>query len=155
MFGLAALLLTISVLVAASVVLRRPEIAVWLGILTERDGAALALGGSLYASYCGRCHGAELEGQPHWKTRFPTGRLPAPPHDASGHTWHHSDAALIEITKRGTAAVVGGGYESDMPGFQGVLADEEIAAVLDFIKSTWPERERRYQNQVTQRQVPR
>ena len=42
-------------------------------------------------------------------------------------------------------AVVGGGYESDMPGFAGVLSDEEIRAILAFIKSTWPERQRGYQ----------
>ncbi|HBC07561.1 MAG TPA: cytochrome C, partial [Rhodospirillaceae bacterium] len=35
-------------------------------------------------------------------------------------------------------AVVGGSYESDMPGFDGVLTDTEIIAVLSYIKSTWP-----------------
>jgi mono/diheme cytochrome c family protein len=52
---------------------------------------------------------------------------------------------LFRITRDGTAAVVGGGYESDMPGFRGVLSDAEIRAVLAFIKSTWPERERGFQ----------
>ena len=41
-------------------------------------------------------------------------------------------------------------YESDMPGFADVLSDAEIRAVLDFIKSTWPERERAYQENVSQ-----
>ncbi|WP_292662015.1 hypothetical protein [Mesorhizobium sp.] len=54
---------------------------------------------------------------------LPSGRMPAP----------------------GPAAVVGGSYQSDMPGFGNVLTDEEIRAVLAFIKSTWPERERAYQ----------
>jgi hypothetical protein len=27
--------------------------------------------------------------------RKPDGKLPAPPHDASGHTWHHADAQLF------------------------------------------------------------
>ena len=27
--------------------------------------------------------------------RLPNGRLPAPPHDVSGHTWHHPDQVLI------------------------------------------------------------
>jgi mono/diheme cytochrome c family protein len=109
----------------------------------------LAEGRTLYSQYCARCHGANLEGQPDW-TRRPSGRLPAPPHDASGHTWHHSDRVLFEITKKGTAAVVGGGYESDMPPFEGVLTDGQIRAVLAFIKSTWPERERRFQERVSQ-----
>jgi hypothetical protein len=36
-------------------------------------------------------------------------------------------------------------YESDMPAFEGVLADTEIQAILDFIKSNWLARERDYQ----------
>lgn len=104
-----------------------------------------ALGRPLYGENCASCHGVDLEGQPDWKSRLPSGRLPAPPHDASGHTWHHSDDALFRITKLGPAAVVGGGYESDMPGFGDVLTDAEIRAVLDYIKSTWPERERQSQ----------
>jgi len=91
------------------------------------------------------------EGQPDWKSRLPSGRMPAPPHDASGHTWHHPDDVLFRITREGPAAVVGGGYESDMPGFAGVLSDGDIDAVLDFIKSTWPERERQYQAELSRR----
>jgi mono/diheme cytochrome c family protein len=75
--------------------------------------------------------------------------MPAPPHDASGHTWHHSDDALFRVTKEGSAAVTGGGYESDMPGFGGVLTDDQIKAVLAFIKSTWPERQRNAQAQMS------
>lgn len=102
-------------------------------------------GRALYLENCASCHGAELEGQPDWKRRLPSGRMPAPPHDASGHTWHHPDAMLFEITKYGPEAVIGGGYASDMPGFGEVLTDDEIRTVLDYIKSTWPERERQYQ----------
>ena len=106
---------------------------------------SVALGHQLYAEHCASCHGASLEGQPHWKERLPNGRLPAPPHDASGHTWHHPDGMLFRIVKYGPAAIVGGNYESDMPAFEGVLADGEIRAVLGFIKSSWPERERAFQ----------
>jgi mono/diheme cytochrome c family protein len=76
--------------------------------------------------------------------RLPNGRLPAPPHDATGHTWHHSDAQLFRIVRDGLSAIVPG-YETDMPAFAGVITDEEIRAVLEFIKSRWPERERAYQ----------
>lgn len=107
-------------------------------------------GQQVYADQCAVCHGAELEGQPDWRSPLPSGRLPAPPHDASGHTWHHSDEALFRIVKEGTAAIVGGGYESDMPGFGDVLSEAEIRAALAYIKSTWPERERRYQERVSQ-----
>lgn len=117
----------------------------------EPAGAAeqIALGHAVYDIHCAACHGADLEGQPDWRTPFPSGRLPAPPHDATGHTWHHPDSVLIRIIRDGTAAVVGGGYESDMPGFGGILDDDEIEAVLAFIRSTWPERERRFQEELT------
>jgi mono/diheme cytochrome c family protein len=45
--------------------------------------------------------------------------------------------------------VVGGGYESDMPGFAGILSCNETEAVLAFTRSTWPDRERRFQEAVT------
>ncbi|MGP3699908.1 c-type cytochrome, partial [Rhodobacter sp. NSM] len=69
--------------------------------------------------------------------------------DASGHTWHHPDAQLLAIIRQGTAAIVGNGYQSDMPGFAGRLTKAEIHAVLDYIKSTWPERAADYQRQVS------
>lgn len=114
----------------------------------EVDADAIRLGRELYAENCATCHGADLEGQPDWKRRLENGRMPAPPHDASGHTWHHPDGALLLITREGIGAVVPG-YESDMPAFGDVLSDEEIVAVLAFIKSTWPERERGFQAEVT------
>ena len=109
----------------------------------------IAQGRQVYADQCAACHGADLEGQPDWRSPLPSGRLPAPPHDASGHTWHHPDDMLFRIVKKGTAAIVGGGYESDMPAFADVLGDPEIRAVLAYIKSRWPERERGYQQAVT------
>lgn len=109
-----------------------------------------AQGQSLYAVHCASCHGKNLEGQPKWKTPLPNGRLPAPPHDSSGHTWHHSDDALANVTKLGLKSFAGENYESDMPVFGSILSDEEIKAILTYIKSTWPERERSYQEQIAQ-----
>lgn len=108
----------------------------------------IAQGAALYAENCASCHGANLEGQPDWRRRNENGRMPAPPHDASGHTWHHADRQLFTITKLGVGAIVPG-YESDMPAFKGILSDSEIAAILAFIKSTWPERQRGFQAEVT------
>ena len=119
-------------------------------LLRPDDPATVALGQRVYAAHCARCHGVRGEGQPRWREQGPDGLLPAPPHDASGHTWHHPDDVLFRIVREGTAAVVGGGYESDMPGFADVLSDADIRAVLDYIKSTWPERERRYQERVSE-----
>jgi mono/diheme cytochrome c family protein len=111
----------------------------------------LAQGLALYGRHCASCHGRNLEGQPNWTTRLASGRLPAPPHDASGHSWHHSDEALIGITKHGLKPYVGADYESDMPAFAGILSDEEIAAIIAYIKGIWPERERAYQAEMTRR----
>lgn len=120
------------------------------GARAEEAGAeVLARGQSLYAENCAFCHGAKLEGQPDWKRRLANGRMPAPPHDASGHTWHHSDDELFRLSKEGVAAVAGGDYESDMPAFADKLSDEEIRAVLSYIKSTWPERQRAAQARIS------
>lgn len=126
------------------------------GVFADRQGGpqpsigVVAEGKAVYEAHCAACHGSELEGQPDWQSPLPSGSLPAPPHDASGHTWHHSDAVLFQIVKEGTAAVVGNGYQSDMPGFGDLLTDAEIQAVITYIKSTWPERERDYQAQIPQ-----
>jgi mono/diheme cytochrome c family protein len=99
----------------------------------------LALGEKLYAQQCASCHGANLEGQPDWRKRLPNGRFPAPPHDASGHTWHHPDEVLFAITKHGLVPPYApAGYESDMPAFGGKLSDQQIRAVLAYIESRWP-----------------
>jgi mono/diheme cytochrome c family protein len=110
--------------------------------------AQIAGGQEIYAANCATCHGAKLEGEPDWKRRREDGRMPAPPHDDTGHTWHHSDRQLFTITKRGVSAIVPG-YDSNMPAFEGALTDAEIVAVLAYIKSTWPERERSFQAEVT------
>jgi mono/diheme cytochrome c family protein len=106
--------------------------------------AQASAGRELYVANCAKCHGFDLEGQPDWKTRSENGRLPAPPHDETGHTWHHSDKQLFTITKFGLGAIAQG-YESDMPAFENVLTDNEIRSILDYIKSTWPEPARGYQ----------
>jgi len=127
----------------------------WLAAqIAKGDASAetIARGKTLYAKHCAACHGANLEGQRDWKSPLPSGRMPAPPHDASGHTWHHPDGVLFRITREGPAAVVGGGYQSDMRGFGNVMSDDEIRAVIVFIKSTWPKREREYQAEMSVRE---
>ncbi len=99
----------------------------------------VTLGQQIYADNCASCHGANLEGQPNWRSPGPKGRLPAPPHDESGHTWHHTDNVLFGITKYGVAEFSGlENFETDMPVYKDTLSDEEIVAVLSFIKAQWP-----------------
>lgn len=118
-------------------------IAAWPGgaevRLAPDDPEIVAAGAAVYAAQCAPCHGAELEGQPGWRGRGLDGRLPAPPHDKTGHTWHHGDEALFRLTKEGPKAFVGPDYQTAMLGFAGVLSDAEILAVLSYIKARWPE----------------
>lgn len=108
--------------------------------ISPSDQALVARGKVVYDMHCAACHGANLEGQPNWRERRADGRLPAPPHDQSGHTWHHPDAVLVDIVKYGLVPgkTAPEGYVSDMPAYDKVLSDEDITAVLAYIKSTWP-----------------
>jgi mono/diheme cytochrome c family protein len=101
------------------------------------DPRAVALGQQVYTAQCASCHGANLEGQPNWQQELPTGGLPAPPHDETGHTWHHDDQSLFTTVKYGGQATAPPGFKSNMPAFSGILSDQEIYAVLAYIKSTW------------------
>lgn len=110
------------------------------GLLRPDDADVVTLGSLVYAEQCAACHGANLEGQPDWQSRNEDGRLPAPPHDETGHTWHHDDKLLFGLTKYGLAEVANlKDYETDMPVYKDILRDVEIIAVLSFIKSTWPD----------------
>ena len=53
------------------------------------------------------------------------------------------------ITKGG-AQFLGGRGVSAMPGFEDFLSEREIASVLAFIKSAWPERIQDRQRQCTE-----
>lgn len=112
-------------------------------------------GRQIYVEHCAVCHGIDLKGEPghpDWRQRKPNGRLPAPPHDESGHTWHHSDKQLFAMTKFGPARLIGDpNYPTDMPGFEGVLSDDEIWAVLRYIKSTWRGRAKAANDQINGR----
>lgn len=109
--------------------------------LEDRD---LANGQTLYGEHCASCHGANLEGQPNWHTPDEHGVLPAPPHDETGHTWHHGNQLLFDYTLLGgeEALVARGvtGFASGMPGFGEALSDDDIWDILAYIRSTWPVR---------------
>lgn len=110
----------------------------------ELDGRDIAKGKTLYADHCATCHGANLEGQPNWRTPNDDGVLPAPPHDETGHTWHHDNKLLFEYTKQGGAEALAKrgvtGFNSGMPKFTDVISDDEIWEILAYIQSTWSER---------------
>lgn len=152
------------ILIAVPVALGLAGAGAWL---TMRDAPQIALdpttpvmpatvdieqGEALYAQSCAACHGANLEGQPDWRTSGADGRLPAPPHDENGHTWHHPDRVLFQYTKLGgrdALALQGMEFDSGMPAFGDVLTDREIWHILAYIQSTWPERARATQAERT------
>jgi len=115
------------------------------------DQALVMQGRTVYANNCAACHGQALQGQPNWRQRLPNGRLPAPPHDKAGHTWHHPDAVLLDIIKNGLVPgkTAPPDYESDMPAYGTILSDKEIIAVLAYIKSNWPPKVLQAQKEVT------
>ena len=115
----------------------------------EMENRDLRNGQKLYAEHCASCHGATLEGQPNWRKAGEDGIFPAPPHDETGHTWHHDDRLLFDYTKLGGDALFAArgisGAKSGMPGFANELTDDGIWDILAYIRSTWPDRVREVQ----------
>jgi mono/diheme cytochrome c family protein len=109
------------------------------------DPDRVAYGGELYRQHCASCHQPDLSGDPDWKTPNDDGSFPPPPHDSSGHTWHHPDRVLLEIIRTGSDFP-----QSRMPTFGDKLTDDDIEAILDFFKENWGPEERAYQEQVTE-----
>ncbi len=107
-------------------------------VASPADSDAVALGRRVYEAQCASCHGVNLEGQTDWKEPNPDGSFRAPPHDETGHTWHHNDAYLVESIKLGGVRLPADQGVSAMPAYENVLSDEEISAVLAYIKSSWP-----------------
>ena len=112
----------------------------------------LTLGASVYAESCAACHGVNLEGEPgfDWRRKKPDGTFPGPPHDETGHTWHHPDAFLFAYTTNGGQVFLGENGVSAMPAFADVLSVQEVEAVLEYIKDSWPEAIRARQRRATE-----
>ncbi len=108
-------------------------------LLNPDDPQLVAMGGEIYASECAVCHGAGGQGQAGWENATQDAPL-APPHDGSGHTWEHPDGALFDLTKTGLSTVACRTLNSEaMPQFADTLNDEQIVAVLSYIKTLWPD----------------
>jgi mono/diheme cytochrome c family protein len=118
--------------------------------LPPLDPARVASGRTIYQQYCASCHGADAQGAPNWQERDEHGELPAPPHDAEGHTWRHSDAELYEMVSTGWRDLFNKTRRLTMPGFADVLSPREIRAVITYLKTLWTPEQRRFQLQESQ-----
>ena len=123
-------------LILAGILMTRRDDPVSRGDLSDQQ--LIAQGEEVYDTYCAACHGFDLEGQPEWQQPFSDGSFKAPPHDETGHTWHHSDAYLIESIKLGGERLDPNIGVSLMPAYADLLTDQQILAVLAYIKSKWP-----------------
>ena len=117
-------------------------------LATGDIATVVAEGAALYATYCAVCHGADLEGHPDWRTPNADGTYNPPPHDTTGHTWHHGDLTLVQLISQGSPF-----RQSVMPAFGDTLTDEQILAILEFFRSNWGEQERTFQQEATQREI--
>ena len=110
----------------------------------DLDQEKIELGETLYQQHCATCHQPDLTGDPNWKTPNEDGSYPPPPHDSTGHTWHLSDQVLLELVRDGSDFP-----QTRMPSFADTLSDDQIIAILEFIKSQWGPQEQAYQWLIT------
>jgi mono/diheme cytochrome c family protein len=99
--------------------------------LPTLDTARVERGGEIYQANCASCHGVNAEGAPNWATPGPDGLFPAPPHDDTGHTWHHSDRVLYETIYGGMGDPIRPDSPLRMPAWSEKLSDAEIRAVIE------------------------
>ena len=116
------------------------------------DPEQVLVGEAVYSRDCARCHGDDLSGEFGWLKKETEVDLSeteinamleslddvAPAHDSSGKTWRHNDETLFSIIKDGPAIALSKD-DSRMPGFEDRLIDEEIWAVVAYLKSHWQE----------------
>lgn len=109
--------------------------------LPPLDHEKIKHGEILYRQHCAQCHGVDLKGALTWKVPLADGSYPPPPHDDTGHTWHHPDEQLLNIIANGGDPA----YNSKMPAFKDKLTEDEMIAILEFFKSKWGGKERDFQ----------
>ena len=94
---------------------------------------SVAHGETLYLQHCAGCHGVGKQGDgPQAKS------LSIPPADLTAeHLWDHADGELFWWL---TAGMAGADGREVMPGFGGVLSEDDRWALIDAIRATNPHR---------------
>ena len=116
------------------------------------ESELIASGRTIFQQHCAACHGARGEGAPEWRQRDAHGELPAPPHDAQGHAWRHSDTMLYRMIMEGWRDLFNKTGRLTMPGFAGSLAPQEIHSVIAYLKTLWTPEQRLFQREESHRQ---
>ena len=93
--------------------------------------SVVSAGEALYRASCSGCHGAAGEG---------AAAAGVPALDASMHAWHHADSFYARQIREGGIA---------MPAVAPEWSDEEVAAVLAYVKEWWEPRQRAFQHEVS------
>ena len=109
-------------------------------------------GQEIYNANCVSCHGGPTGG----------GMMDYPPrHNANGHTWHHPDCELKQVVRDGgdemtemMRRMMAPPDAPKMQPFKDRLSDQEIDAVLAFIRTMWTPDERDAQAQITRESCP-
>ncbi|MEO9162975.1 MAG: c-type cytochrome [Casimicrobiaceae bacterium] len=102
-------------------------------------------GRAVYEQFCASCHGARGEGAPRWQSPDRNGEMPAPPHEAQGHTWKHSDAMLYRIVQQGWRDPFNKTDRLTMPAFEQQLSAQQTIAVITYVKTLWRPEQRQFQ----------
>jgi cytochrome c553 len=105
-------------------------------------------GQTAYNLRCAHCHGYDGEGQlPQTiENTLSLGMMTIPPHDSSGHTWQHPDQLLLRTIREGISNPLD---QFPMESYAEVMSDDEIMAVIAYIKLWWTESQRAHQAGLT------
>lgn len=120
------------------------------GDIPQLDPGTVGAGRAVYNQYCASCHGPNGEGAQEWQKQNERGELPAPAHDATGHTWRHADGELYEMISKGWRDPFNRTDVLTMPAFEGTLSPQEIAAAITYLKTLWSPDQRQFQSEENQ-----
>lgn len=91
----------------------------------------VARGRDIYSANCATCHGADGAG-------YAQTAIPAPALNGSMHAWHHPDGQIAGFIRGGVG---------QMPAVGAAWSDEDIEAVLSYVKQWWEPEQLAYQTE--------
>jgi mono/diheme cytochrome c family protein len=138
LFGGAAGAAILAAVAAGAALALHPEAPPPTHFADADNRALVEKGFELYHRSCVHCHGRRLAGDVLWQVRDKFFGRRAPPLDYSGHAWQHSDEEFFHMTKFGRFSTAPPNPNSQMPAYEPHFSDEEIIALMAYVKSQWP-----------------